>query len=125
MHRHLQVLIVEDNPVNLKLTGDLLRMDGFTVHTCRSAEDAIEMLKEMLPDILLTDIGLPGMDGLQLTRIMKAEERTKGMKIIAITAFAMKGDSDRVKEAGCNGYITKPIDTRKFTLEILEIYNRP
>ncbi len=116
-----KIMIVEDNPVNLKLASDLLEIEGFEVHRCVDAENAIETLNQIIPDLILMDIALPGMDGLQLTRKLKSEVKTKDIKIIALTAFAMKGDKERVIEAGCNGYITKPIDTRKFTNQIIEI----
>ena len=121
MKRKIQILIVEDHPVNLKLARDLLEMDGFEVISCTDAESALECMKNIRPDMILMDIGLPGMDGLELTRILKPGEKTKDIKIIAITAFAMKTDKDKVKEAGCDGYITKPINTRKFTGQILDL----
>ena len=121
MNRKIRIMIVEDHPVNLKLARDLLEMDGFEVLSCADAESALECLKSVRPDMILMDVGLPGMDGLELTRILKAGEQTKDIKIIAVTAFAMKTDKDKVMEAGCDDYITKPINTRKFTGQILEM----
>jgi CheY-like chemotaxis protein len=116
-----KIMIVEDNPVNLKLTSDLLELEGFEVTRCCDAEIALKSLESFLPDLILMDVALPGMDGLTLTRKLKANERTKGIKIIALTAFAMKSDKSRTLEAGCDGYITKPIDTRKFVSQITSI----
>lgn len=114
------IMVVEDNPVNLRLVGDLLEFEGFDVSRCIDAEAAVESLKEKLPKLILMDIALPGMDGIELTRILKTDERTKDIKIIGLTAFAMKGDKERILDAGCNGYITKPIDTRKFIEQITQ-----
>lgn len=121
MDRKIKVMIVEDHPVNLKLARDILELDGFEVYACMDAESAQECLREVHPDMILMDVALPGLDGLELTRILKADEKTKDIKIVALTAFAMKTDKDRVMEAGCDGYITKPISTRKFTEQILEL----
>jgi CheY-like chemotaxis protein len=82
------------------------------------AEGALEVLRETLPALILLDIGLPGMDGLSLTRMLKADPRTRDIRIVALTAFAMKGDEEKALEAGCDGYITKPIDTRKLTTQV-------
>ena len=112
------ILVIDDHAVNLKLVSDLLELEGYVVIRCSDAESAIELLKNNLPDLILMDIALPGIDGLQLTRIIKADHRTRDIKVIALTAFAMPGDKDRVLEAGCDGYITKPIDTRKFKSQI-------
>jgi CheY-like chemotaxis protein len=108
------IMIVEDNAINLKLTSDLLELEGFDVHRCTDAESALQTLEEVHPDLILMDVALPGIDGLSLTRKLKSDEQTRYIKIIALTAFAMKSDKDRVLAAGCDGYITKPIDTRKF-----------
>ncbi len=114
-------MVVEDHPVNMKLVRDLLEMEGFEVVSCADAESALERLKSIRPDMILMDVGLPGMDGLELTRLLKADEKTKHIKIIAVTAFAMKTDKDKVMEAGCDGYIAKPINTRNFATQIFEL----
>lgn len=114
-------MIVEDHPVNLKLVRDLLEMDGFEVISCPDAEDALRCLKSGNPDMILMDVGLPGMNGLELTQILKADEKTRNIKIVAVTAFSMKTDRDKVMDAGCDGYISKPINTRKFTEQILQL----
>jgi len=121
MNRKIQIMVVEDHPVNMKLVKDLLEMEGFEVVSCVDAESALECLKGVRPDMILMDVGLPGMDGLELARILKAGGQTKDIKIIAVTAFAMKTDKDKVIEAGCDGYIAKPINTRNFAGQILEL----
>jgi CheY-like chemotaxis protein len=119
MEAKVKIMVVEDNPVNLKLVGDLLEFDGFEVYPCPDAEIAMETLNKTLPDLILMDMALPGMDGLELTRIIKANEKTGQIIIVALTAYAMKGDKEKALAAGCNGYITKPIETRKFKEQIL------
>lgn len=116
MTAHL--LIVDDNPINLKLAADLLEIDGHKVERAVDAEHAAELLKHFIPDLILMDIALPGIDGLTFTRMLKTDERLKHVPVIAITAFAMKGDEKKAFDAGCSGYITKPIDTRKFSLQV-------
>lgn len=111
-------MVVDDHPTNLKLFGDLLEMSGFVVLRARDAEEAQEMLLNQLPDLILMDIALPGMDGLSLTRILKADKATKHIKIVALTSFAMKGDDEKAYDAGCDGYITKPIDTRQLPIYV-------
>lgn len=109
------ILVVDDNPTNLKLVSDVLAFDGYQILKASDAEEAQEIIKVSTPDLILMDIALPGMDGLTLTRQLKADERTRHIIIVALTAFAMKGDDDKAREAGCDGYITKPIDTRKLS----------
>lgn len=113
------ILVVDDNPVNLKLAGDLLETEGMKVERAIDAETAIDMIRNKCPDMILMDVALPGMDGLTLTRRLKQDKQTAGIIIVALTAFAMKGDRERMFAAGCDGYITKPIDTRKFPGEVL------
>ncbi|MDR3679427.1 MAG: response regulator [Flavipsychrobacter sp.] len=120
MDQRLKVMIVEDNKINMKLAKALLEIEGFVVYPCPDAESAQVSLKQLHPDLILMDIALPGIDGLELTKILKADKHTNDIKIIALTAYAMKTDHDRVMEAGCDGYITKPIDTRKFTQQIFQ-----
>jgi two-component system cell cycle response regulator DivK len=106
------ILIVDDTPVNLKLTRILLVNEGYTVMTAASAEEALELLHSFHPRLILADIQLPGIDGLEMTRRIKKDERTRDIAVVALTAFAMKGDEQKAIDAGCDGYITKPIDTR-------------
>jgi two-component system cell cycle response regulator DivK len=106
------ILIVDDNAVNLKLVRVLLAKEGYETRTASDANEALSILQTFTPRLILMDIQLPGMDGLQLTKQLKADERTKNIVIVALTAYAMKGDEEKSKAAGCDGYITKPIDTR-------------
>ena len=112
------VLVVEDNPMNMKLTSRLLAGAGFQVIEARSSEEAMERLSENRPDLILMDIQLPGMDGLALTRLLKTSPRTAGIPTVALTAHAMKGDEQRALEAGCCGYIPKPIDPARFAGQV-------
>lgn len=106
------ILVVDDNPTNLKLLHVLLDGEGYEVKTATDAEEALAILQSFRPRIILMDLQLPGMHGLELTQKLKIDPKTKDTVIIAITAYAMKGDQDKATLAGCDGYITKPIDTR-------------
>jgi len=108
------VLIVEDTPVNLKVIQFIMQRAGFDVRTATSAEEALEVLKYFRPCVVLTDIQLPGMDGLELIKRLKSNPDTSNTIVLALTAFAMKSDEQKAFDAGCDGYITKPIDTRTF-----------
>jgi two-component system, cell cycle response regulator DivK len=119
-----RILVVDDNPRNLKLAFDVLEDAGYEVVEAVNAEEAQSMIDRHLPDLILMDIALPGMDGLTLTRKIKANERTKHICIIALTAFAMKGDDQKALAAGCDGYITKPIDIHQLPLQVAEILGR-
>ncbi len=106
------ILIVDDNQMNLKLVRVVLVGEGYEVRTAADAEEALGMLEGWQPDLILMDLQLPGMDGLELTRRLKAGAATREIRIVAITAYAMKGDEQKALAAGCDGHITKPIDTR-------------
>lgn len=106
------LLIVDDNPSNLKLLRVLLSGEGFDVRTASNADEALKALEAGRPDLVLTDIQMPGMDGLELTRRLKSDPYTKGIPVVAITAYAMSGDDAKAKAAGCDAYVAKPIDTR-------------
>jgi CheY-like chemotaxis protein len=106
------ILIVDDNPTNLKLVSFLLVKRGYQVRSAGGAQEALEALKEFHPVLILMDMQMPEIDGFELTRRLKADPATRDITIIALTAFAMKGDEERVLEAGCDGYLAKPIDTR-------------
>jgi CheY-like chemotaxis protein len=108
------ILIVDDNPLNVKLVRVLLVTSGYDVRTCADAEEALETLQSFRPSAILMDIQLPGMDGLELTRRLKSDPQTRDITIIALTAYAMKGDEEKARAAGCDGYLTKPIDTASF-----------
>lgn len=119
-----EILIVDDNPVNLKLAHLLLTGEGHDVRTANDAEEALEVLKVFSPRLILMDIQLPGMDGLELTRRLKADPATRDITILGLTAYAMKGDQEKILAAGCNGYISKPIDTRTLPEVILHYLER-
>jgi two-component system, cell cycle response regulator DivK len=110
--REKSVLIVDDNPINMKLVRVLLTGEGYDVRTAGDAVEALTVLKQWQPNLILMDIQLPGIDGLELTRQLKADSTTGHITIIGLTAYAMKGDEERILAAGCDGYIAKPIDTR-------------
>jgi CheY-like chemotaxis protein len=113
-----EILIVEDNPLNMELARDLLESRGYLVREAATALEGIEAIRARPPDLVLMDIQLPGMDGLTATRILRQDESLENLIIVALTAHAMKGDEQKVMEAGCNGYISKPIDTRLFHVTI-------
>jgi two-component system cell cycle response regulator DivK len=104
------ILIVDDNPVNQRLTRVLLVHEGYEVRCADDALHAFRLITERQPRLILMDLQLPGMDGLEATRRLKAEPATADIIIIALTAYAMKGDDAKARAAGCDGYITKPID---------------
>ena len=105
-----RILIVDDNPQNLKLIRVLLQSVGYEVATAIDAEDAQAQLVSFVPRLILMDIQLPGMDGLELTRRLKADPARRQIAIVALTAYAMKGDDEQARAAGCDGYVSKPID---------------
>jgi CheY-like chemotaxis protein len=106
------ILVVDDNPTNLKLVSFLLVKRGYQVRSASGAQEALEALKEFHPVLILMDMQMPEIDGFELTRRLKADPATRDITIIALTAYAMKGDEERVRAAGCDGYMSKPIDTR-------------
>ena len=120
-----KILVVDDHPTNRKLVSDLLEYEGYDILNAVDAEAAQVVLTDTLPDLILMDIALPGMDGLTLTRKLKADGHTRHIRIIAVTSFAMKGDDQKAFEAGCDGYITKPIDTRKFPAQVAGFLRNP
>jgi CheY-like chemotaxis protein len=116
----LKVLLIEDNPINMELATDLLEGSGFEVVTAQDAELGINLARETQPSLILMDLSLPGMDGLQATKALKADPQTAAIPIVAVTAHAMKGDEQKALDAGCEGYITKPIDTRMFPMLVMQ-----
>jgi CheY-like chemotaxis protein len=118
MTRTPLVLVVEDNEVNQLLTASVLGREGFEVDIAGTSEQALEHLRDRLPDLILMDIQLPGMDGLALTRRLKADPGTAHIVVVALTAHAMTGDREQSLAAGCAGYISKPIDTRAFGSQV-------
>ena len=114
-----RVLVVEDNDMNMQLVEYLLEEGGYQIVKAASGEDALSIARSGDPvDLILMDIHLPGIDGLSVVREMKTDERTKTIPILALTAHAMRGDRDRFLEAGCDGYISKPIDVKTFLTSI-------
>jgi CheY-like chemotaxis protein len=108
------IMIVDDNPVNLKLVRVLLTKQGYNVCTAMDADEALITLESVHPQLILMDVQLPGIDGLTLTRQLKADPVTRDILIVALTAYAMKGDEQKARDAGCDGFIPKPIDTHSF-----------
>jgi CheY-like chemotaxis protein len=112
------VLVVEDNAINMKLVRSLLQIGKYRVLEAVDGESGIKLAREHHPDLILMDIQLPGMDGLTATREIKNDPAAKDISVVALTSYAMQGDEEKVRDAGCAGYIAKPIDTRRF-LEIV------
>jgi CheY-like chemotaxis protein len=110
MSRH-RILVIDDNPQNLKLVRVLLTLEDYDVRSAGDAEEALRILETFTPGLILMDLQLPGIDGLELTRRLKADPARRGILIVALTAYAMKGDEEKVLAAGCNAYVSKPIDT--------------
>ncbi len=109
------ILIVEDSPVSLRLTASALRAQGYKVYLASTAEEALSSLRSLKPDLILADIMLPGMDGLELTRRVKQDTRLHDVTVLALTACDMEGDEERARDAGCDGYLRKPIDQQTLT----------
>jgi CheY-like chemotaxis protein len=115
------ILVVDDNPVNAKLAGFLLEAAGYGVLVAENADEAMIRIAQQRPDLILMDLQLPGTDGLTLTRQLKADPRFALIPIVALTASAMKGDEEKALQAGCDGYLAKPLDTRAFARQIGDI----
>ncbi len=119
------ILVVEDNEANQMLVRAVLEMEGYRVILAGSADEAVDELARDTPVMILMDVQLPGRDGLTLTRQLKADPATSAIPIVALTAHAMHGDREIAIEAGCLGYISKPIDTRTFASEVRRFLNHP
>jgi CheY-like chemotaxis protein len=113
-----KILLIEDNAVNRDLTEFLLESQGYQVREAATAEEAFEILKTELADLIVMDIQLPGMDGLEATKKLKEDPATRDIPVVAVTSYAMKGDRQSAAAAGCVGYITKPIDKTTFLQEV-------
>jgi CheY-like chemotaxis protein len=113
-----QILVVEDHPLNLELVRDLLEAHGYTVAAAGNAEECMARIAGQRPDLILMDVQLPGKDGLQITAELRANQATRSLRIIAMSAHAMAVDAERARAAGCDGYLTKPIQTRLFAQQI-------
>ena len=115
------ILIVEDNELNMKLFNDLLEAHGYRTVQTRSGLEAVGLAREHRPDLILMDIQLPEVSGLEVTKWLKEDETLRPIPVIAITAFAMKGDEEKIRQGGCEAYLSKPISIVKF-LETIRIY---
>ncbi|WP_299472314.1 response regulator [uncultured Roseibium sp.] len=115
------VLIVEDNELNMKLFHDLLEAHGYNTLQTRTGIEALKLARENHPDLILMDIQLPEVSGLEVTKWIKEDETISSIPVIAVTAFAMKGDEERIRQGGCEAYISKPISVAKF-LETVRAY---
>ena len=120
----LRILIIEDSPVNMALTVAILENAGHAVLQADHAVEGIEIARREQPDLVLMDIQLPDLDGLTATRMLKSDPRTAKLPVIALTAFAMKGDEDETRAAGCDGYVTKPIRYKEFLAEVDNVLKR-
>jgi len=116
-----RVLVIEDNPANMRLVVVMLEQAGHEPMQAMDAEEGLRQARETHPDLVLMDIQLPGMDGLQATRLLKAEDATRNIKVLALTAFAMAGDREKIRAAGCDGYIAKPIRYKEFFRVLAEV----
>jgi CheY-like chemotaxis protein len=119
------ILAVDDNPTNLKLVTTVLKIAGHRIFTAEDADSTLKIIAITPLDLILMDLALPGMDGLSLTKKLKADEKTRHIPIIALTAFAMKGDDKKAYAAGCDGYIAKPINTRTFPQQVARYLPKP
>ena len=108
------ILIVEDNDLNMKLLNDLLQAHGYSTLQTMDGRDVIKIARKHNPDLILMDIQLPEISGLEVTKMLKADDDLKSIPVIAVTAFAMKGDEEKIREGGCEGYIAKPISVPTF-----------
>ncbi len=115
------VLVVEDNELNMKLFHDLLEASGYGTIQTQSGLEAIDLAREHRPDLILMDIQLPEVSGLEVTKWIKEDDELRSIPIIAVTAFAMKGDEERIRQGGCEAYLSKPISVGKF-LETVKAY---
>jgi CheY-like chemotaxis protein len=119
-----RILVVDDNSANLRLLAFLLEKRGYEVRTAEDAPQALEVMADWMPQLLLLDLQLPGVGGLELAGQLREDPAFADLVIIAVTAFAMKGDHDRALQAGCDGYVTKPIDTRGLPVLVEEMLAR-
>ena len=119
-----RILIVDDNADNVKLAELLLVSEGYEVRAAEDAEQALATLRDYQPELILMDIQLPGMDGLALTRLLRQSPRLASTRIVALSAYAMRSDETNARDAGCDGYITKPIDTRAFPTLIAQFIGK-
>ncbi len=117
------ILIVEDNDLNMKLFNDLLQAHGYTTLQTKDGREALKMARDHRPDLILMDIQLPEISGLEVTKMIKEDDDLKAIPVIAVTAFAMKGDEEKIREGGCEGYIAKPISVANFLQTVAKYLN--
>jgi len=117
------VLVVEDNELNMKLFHDLLEAHGYNILQTKDGMDALRIAREHKPDLILMDIQLPEVSGLEVTKWLKEDEELKSIPVIAVTAFAMKGDEEKIREGGCEDYIAKPISVTNFLETVRKFLN--
>ena len=120
----LRILIIEDSPVNMLLTVAILERAGHIAVQAETAAQGLALARSQRPDLILMDIQLPDMDGLEATRLVRADPRISDVPVIALTAFAMKGDAETMRAAGCDGYVTKPIRYQEFLQEVESVVQR-
>ncbi|KVK65878.1 chemotaxis protein CheY [Agrobacterium sp. C13] len=116
-----QVMIVEDNELNMKLFRDLIEASGYTTIQTRNGMEALDLARKHRPDLILMDIQLPEVSGLEVTKWLKEDDELHVIPVIAVTAFAMKGDEERIRQGGCEAYVSKPISVPKF-IEVIKTY---
>ncbi len=114
------ILIVEDEPKNLTLLRDLLQVSGYLTIEATNGKQGVELAKSKKPDLILMDVQMPVMDGLEATRILKADTTTGNIPILALTSYAMKGDEEKILEVGCDGYLAKPFDIQELLKQVAE-----
>lgn len=114
MEKKKKILIVEDNELNMKLFHDLLEVHGYETLQTKDGREALQLAREHRPDLILMDIQLPEVSGLEVTKWIKADDELKSIPVIAVTAFAMKGDEEKIRRGGCEAYIAKPISVNSF-----------
>jgi two-component system cell cycle response regulator DivK len=117
------VLVVEDNELNMKLFHDLLEAHGYNILQTKDGMDALRIAREHKPDLILMDIQLPEVSGLEVTKWIKEDDNLKSIPVIAVTAFAMKGDEEKIREGGCEAYIAKPISVTNFLETVRKFLN--
>lgn len=117
------ILIVEDNDLNMKLFNDLLQAHGYETVQTMDGRDVLQLARENRPDLIIMDIQLPEISGLEVTRMLKADDELKDIPVLAVTAFAMKGDEEKIREGGCEGYIAKPISVPTFLETVAKLSN--
>ncbi|HAJ27764.1 MAG TPA: response regulator [Syntrophus sp. (in: bacteria)] len=120
-----KILVIEDNPMNCRLIADILTYHNFTVITADNGESGIAMTREQMPDLILLDLQMPGMNGFETLQQIRDDPRIQGMKVVAVTSYAMAGDKKLVLAAGFDGYIAKPLDTKEFPQTVKKMIGEP